>query len=238
QRGNVVVVSVNHRLGALGYLYLARLGGDAFANSGNAGMLDLVLALRWVRDNIEEFGGDANNVMVFGQSGGGAKIATMMAMPAAQGLFHRAATMSGQQLTASGPLNATTRARVFLEALKLPESRIEDVRTVPLDVLLAASRATDPIIGRGSLYFGPVLDDRTVTRHPFYPDAPAQSAAIPMIIGNTHDETRSLIGQSDQATFSLTWDQLPARLQPEMRVDISPERVVTEYRRLYPAYSP
>jgi len=238
QRGNVVVVSVNHRLGALGYLYLARLGGAAFADSGNAGMLDLVLALRWVRDNIEEFGGDPNNVMVFGQSGGGAKIATMMAMPAAQGLFHRAATMSGQQLTASGPLNATARARVFLEAMKLSEARIEEIRTAPLDAILSAARATDPIIGRGSLYFGPVLDDRTLTRHPFYPDAPAQSAAIPMIIGNTHDETRSLIGRSDAATFTLTWDELPARLLPQMRVDISPDRVIAKYRRLYPAYSP
>jgi para-nitrobenzyl esterase len=239
QRGNVVVVTVNHRLGPLGYLYLARPGGQAsFADSGNTGMLDLVLALRWVRDNIAEFGGDPSCVTVFGQSGGGAKIATMMAMPAAQGLFHRAATMSGQQLTASGPLNATTRARVLLDALKLPESRLEEIRTVPLDALLAASRATDPIIGRGSLYFGPVLDDRTLTRHPFYPDAPAQSAAIPMIIGNTHDETRSLIGRADETTFSLTWDQLPARLLPEMRVDISPECVIAEYRRIYPAYSP
>jgi para-nitrobenzyl esterase len=238
QRGNVVVVSVNHRLGVLGYLYLARLGSAALADSGNAGMLDLVLALRWVRNNIEEFGGDPNNVMVFGQSGGGAKIATMMAMPAAEALFHRAATMSGQQLTASGPLNATTRARVFLEAMRLPESRADELRTAPLDALIAASRAPDPIIGRGSLYFGPVLDDRTLTRHPFYPDAPAQSAAIPMIIGNTHDETRSLIGRGDEATFSLTWDQLPARLLPEMRVDINPDRVVAEYRRLYPAYSP
>lgn len=238
QRGNVVVVSVNHRLGALGYLYLARLGGTQLADSGNAGMLDLVLALRWVRDNIEEFGGDPNTVMVFGQSGGGAKIATMMAMPAAQGLFHRAATMSGQQLTASGPLNATARARAFLAAIQVPQTRVDEVRTAPLAKILAAARATDPFIGPGSLYFGPVLDDRTLTRHPFYPDAPAQAAAIPMLIGNTHDETRSLIGRSDAATFALTWEQLPARLLPEMRVDINPDRVVAEYRRLYPAYSP
>ncbi len=238
RRGNVVVVTLNHRLAAFGYLYLARLGGPALADSGNAGMLDLVLALRWIRDNIAAFGGDPGKVMLFGQSGGGAKIATLMAMPAAHGLFHRAATMSGQQLTASGPLNATARARVFLDALKLPFERVDDVRTLPIDRLLAAHEAVDPIIGKGSLYFGPVLDDRTLERHPFYPDAPPISADIPMMIGNTHDETRSLIGRADPSTFDLTWDQLPARLLPEMRVDINPERVVAEYRRLYPQYSP
>ena len=109
KRGDVVVVTVNHRLNAFGYAYLARLVPE-LADSGNTGQLDLVLALQWVRDNIAAFGGDPGKVMVFGQSGGGAKIATLMAMPAAKGLFHRAATMSGQQVTASGSGNAT-RAR-------------------------------------------------------------------------------------------------------------------------------
>lgn len=113
RRGDVVVVTINHRLNAFGYLYLARLGGQEFADSGNAGQLDLILALQWVRDNIAEFGGDANKVLVFGQSGGGAKIATLMAMSAARGLFHRAATMSGQQVTASGALNATLRRHTW-----------------------------------------------------------------------------------------------------------------------------
>ncbi len=130
-RGDVVVVTVNHRLNAFGYLYLARLGGPQFADSGNAGMLDLVMALRWVRDNIAEFGGDPGRVMLFGQSGGGAKIATLMGMPVARGLFHRAATMSGQQVTASGPLNATSRAHALLDALKLPPQRVEEISTVP-----------------------------------------------------------------------------------------------------------
>lgn len=98
RRGDVVVVTLNHRLNAFGYAYLARLVPE-LADSGNAGQLDLVLALQWVCDNIAEFGGDPGRVMVFGQSGGGAKIATMMAMPAAKGLFHRAATMSGQQVS-------------------------------------------------------------------------------------------------------------------------------------------
>jgi len=237
-RGDVVVITVNHRLNAFGYLYLARLGGPRFADSGNAGMLDLVQALRWVRNNIAEFGGDPDRVMLFGQSGGGAKIATLMGMPVARGLFQRAATMSGQQVTASGPLNATSRARALLDALQLPPQRVDEIATVSTQRLLEAMAATDPVIGKGSLYFGPVLDERTLQQHPFYPDAPLISAQIPMIIGNTHDETRLLIGGSDPGTFALDWEQLPARLAAHMRVDITPETVVAAYRQMYPQYSP
>ena len=236
-RGDVVVVTVNHRLNAFGYLYLARLGAAQFADSGNAGMLDLVMALRWVRDNIAEFGGDPNRVMLFGQSGGGAKIATLMGMPVARGLFHRAATLSGQQVTASGPLNATSRAHALLDALKLPEPRVAEIATLPKEQVLEAMAATDPVIGKGSLYFGPVLDERTLQQHPFYPEAPLISARIPMIIGNTHDETRLLIGGSEPAVFSLDWEQLPAKLAAHMRVDITPETVVAAYRQMYPQYS-
>jgi para-nitrobenzyl esterase len=238
RRGNVVVVTINHRLSAFGYLYLARLGDESFADSGNAGMLDLVQALRWVRDNIASFGGDPDRVMLFGQSGGGAKIATLMAMPAAYKLFHRAATMSGQQLTASGPFNATQRALALLDALKIPPQRLDRLRTMPHEEIMAALDTVDPIIGRGSLYFGPVHDERALQRHPFYPDAPGLSGSVPMIIGNTHDETRSLIGESDPSTFTLRWEDVPKRLATEMRVDISPEIVVAAYRRLYPHYTP
>ncbi|MFL6604146.1 MAG: carboxylesterase/lipase family protein [Steroidobacteraceae bacterium] len=237
-RADVVVVTVNHRLNAFGYLYLARLGGAQFADSGNAGMLDLVLALRWVRNNIAQFGGDPDRVMLFGQSGGGAKIATLMGMPLARGLFQRAATMSGQQVTASGPLNATSRARALLDALQLPPQRVDEIATVPHERLLEALAATDPVIGKGSLYFGPVLDERTLQQHPFYPQAPLNAVQIPMIIGNTHDETRLLIGGSDPAAFTLGWEQLPAKLAAHMRVDITPETVVAAYRQMYPQYSP
>ena len=236
RRGDVVVVTVNHRLNAFGYLYLARFGGPEFADSGNAGQLDLVLALEWVRDNIAEFGGDPNKVMVFGQSGGGAKIATLMAMPAAKGLFHRAATMSGQQVTASGPLNATLRTRTILDALKLPPERVAEIRTIPAERLLEALSVRDPVLPFGGVSFAPVLDERSLKRHPFYPDAPAQSAHIPMIIGNTRDETRAFLG-GDQSNFTVTWEQLPEKLIPNMRVDIQPEAVIAEYRRLYPHYS-
>jgi para-nitrobenzyl esterase len=160
-----------------------------------------------------------------------------MAMPAAAGLFHRAVTMSGQQLTASGPLHARGRTRVLLE--KLGAANTAEITRMPASDLLRAHAGTvDPYIGRGSLYMGPVLDERTLTRHPFYPDAPAQSAGIPMMIGNTRDETRSLIGRSDASTWTLTWEALPKKLEGEMRVDISGDVVVAEYRRLYPHYSP
>ncbi len=239
ERGDVVTVTLNHRLNAFGYLYLDRVArSESLADSGNCGQLDLVLALEWIRDNISVFGGDPDNVTLFGQSGGGAKIATLMAMPAARGQFHRAMTMSGQQVTASGPLNATARTRALLAALGVPEARVQDLRTLPAERLLEAMQATDPIVGRGRLYFGPVLDERTLTRHPFYPDAPPQSANIPMIIGNTRDETRNLIGRGDPAVFALDWETLPERLAAEMRVDIRPETVVAHYRRLYPRSSP
>lgn len=235
ERGDVVVVTVNHRLNVFGYGYFRRLGGEAFADGGNAGQLDLILALQWVRDNIEEFGGDPKRIMVFGQSGGGAKIATMMAMPAADGLFHRAATMSGQQLTASGPMHATGRAQVFLDAMGLPAAQVERLRTMPAERLLEGLSARDPYTA-GGVYFGPVLDQRHLHRHPFFPDAPPQSANIPMIIGNTHDETRAFTG-GDDSLFSLEWSELPERLIQGLRVDIRPEYVIEAYRRLYPHYS-
>ncbi|TPW01698.1 MAG: para-nitrobenzyl esterase [bacterium] len=238
-RGDVVVVTLNHRLGPLGYASLARLTGfaRAFRESGNLGQIDLVRALGWVKQNITAFGGDPGCVTVVGQSGGGAKIATLMAMPAAVGLFHRAVTMSGQQVTASGPLNATRRAEVWLEALGLTPDRIDEVRTMPVERLIEAAGATDPILG-GSLYFGPVLDGRSLTRHPFWPDAAPQSAHIPMMIGNTREETLAFLG-GDPANAGLTWEALPARLTPsQMRIDVAPEEVVAWYRREHPGMSP
>ena len=227
ERGDVVVVTLNHRLNAFGYLYLDRsLRRAELADSGMCGQLDLVLALQWVRDNIAAFGGDPDCVTVFGQSGGGAKIATLMAMPAASGLFHRAATMSGQQVTASGPLNAAARTRALLDALGLRADTADEIRNLPAGRLVEAMQATDPIIGKGRIYFGPVLDERSLTRHPFYPDAPPLSAHIPMLIGNTRGETRNLIGRSDPSVFELRWQDLPDRLAGEMRADLKPELVV------------
>ncbi|RPE75921.1 para-nitrobenzyl esterase [Vulcaniibacterium tengchongense] len=238
RRGDVVVVTVNHRLNAFGYLHLGRLLGPDYAASGNVGQLDLVQALRWVREHAGEFGGDAGNVTVFGQSGGGAKIATLMAMPAARGLFHRAWTMSGQQVTAAGPRAATQRAQRFLDALGLRAEQAARLRELPMERLLEAARTPDPSrTEAASLYFGPVLDGVALPVHPFWPQAPAQSAAIPMVIGNTRDETRAFLGH-DPANFALTWEQLPERLEREQYVDLPVAQVIAEYRRLYPHYTP
>ncbi len=236
-RGDVVVITVNHRLNIFGHLYLARLRGRDDAASGNAGMLDLVAALEWVRDHAAEFGGDAKRVMVFGQSGGGAKIATLMAMPAARGLFHRAATMSGQQITAQGPRSATLRARACIEALGMSIQQLDRLGAAALTDLVAATRAADPTLVGRSVYFGPVLDQAVLHRHPFYPDAPPQSAHIPMMIGNTLDETIAFLG-NEPGVRELTWQQLPERLLPQLHVDIDPEHVIATYRKLYPAYTP
>jgi para-nitrobenzyl esterase len=233
---DVVVVTVNHRLNALGYLYLQRFGDESLADSGNVGQLDLVLALQWVKRNIANFGGDPDCVMTFGQSGGGAKIATIMAMPAAKGLFHRAASMSGQQVTASGPANATIRTQAFLDALGVAGDDVATLQSMSLVDLLKGLDAPDPVLPYGSVYFGPVLDMRSLQRHPFYPDAAPQSANIPMIIGNTQDETKAFL--RDPHYYDLQWDELPDLLIPNMRVDIRPEFVVEEYRKLYPDYSP
>lgn len=237
-RGDVVVITVNHRLNLFGYLYLAGFPGAAFPYSGNVGQLDLVQALQWVQEHAQEFGGDAGNVTVFGQSGGGAKIITLMAMPAAKGLFHRAFTMSGQQVTAAGHRAATQRAQIFLDALKLPVERLDELRTLPIAALQEAANARDPSrIENSSLYFGPVLDHRSLFRHPFYPDAPQQSRDIPLVIGNTRDETRAFLG-GDPANFTLDWAQLPAKIAEQQYVDIHPDVVVAHYRKLYPHYSP
>ena len=235
-RGDCVVVTINHRLNAFGYLYLTRLD-PRFPDRGNAGQLDLILALKWVRDNIAAFGGDPSRVMVFGQSGGGAKIATMMGMPAAARLFHRAATMSGQQVTVSGPLNATARTRAYLAKLGVTETNLSLLLTLSATKLVEALDTTDPVM-EGGVYFGPVLDMTWLTRHPFWPDANPLGNGIPIMLGNTHDETRGFIGPDSAKVSGLDWANLAARMAPELKIDILPEWVVAAYRARYPAWSP
>ncbi|PXW78396.1 carboxylesterase type B [Blastomonas natatoria] len=235
-QGDVVVVTVNQRLNALGYAWLKPFG-QRFADSGNLGQLDLILALQWVRDHIAEFGGDPRRVMVFGQSGGGAKIATLMAMPAARGLFHSAATMSGQQVTASGPGNAWKRTQALMVAMKLAPDDVEGLRTAPTEAIVEALAATDPVIG-GSLYFGPVLDMTNLPRHPFWPDAAPQSLAVPMILGNTAEETRAFIDPRGPKLKGLDWTNIALRIAAEVKIDLDPEWVVASYRAQFPNWSP
>jgi para-nitrobenzyl esterase len=232
-QGDVVVVTVGHRLNLFGYLYLARLD-PRFPDSGNCGQLDLILALQWVRANIASYGGDPRLVTVFGQSGGGAKIATLMGTPAARGLFHRAATMSGQQVTASGPLHATERTRAYMA--RLGARSVDDLLAMPVERLVEGLAATDPYLG-GGVYMGPVLDMKWLIRHPFWPDASPQGNAIPMLLGNTRDETRGFYGPAHPKIAGLTWDNLAERMAPELRIDAHPEWVVAEYRRHFPAYT-
>jgi len=232
QRGDVVVVTINHRLNGFGYLYLAQLGGAEYADSGNVGQLDLILALKWVRDNIAEFGGDPGCVTIFGQSGGGAKCATLMAMPAARGLFHRVWTMSGQQLTGRTRAHGTETARAVLKKLGLTPERFAEIKTIPIEKLIAAMQGQS---------WAPVVDGGVLPRDPFAPDASPLSTHIPMVMGNTHDETTYLIGGSDPSTFSLTWESLPEKLEKataQFTGDLTAAQIIAEYRRLYPTYTP
>jgi para-nitrobenzyl esterase len=161
---------------------------------------------------------------------GGAKIATLMSMPAAKGLFHKAITMSGQQVTASGPMHARQRAKAFLDHLG------GDPATAPVEAVVAALSAVDPILG-GGLYMGPVLDGRNLPRHPFYPDAAPQSLGIPMMLGNVISETRAFFGPDHPRMQGLTWGNIAERMTPELRVDIDAQRVIEAYRGWFPAKS-
>ncbi len=240
QRGDVVVVTVNHRLNSFGYMYLAEaLPGQGFEDSGNAGQLDLVLALQWVRDNIVEFGGDPKCVMIFGQSGGGAKCATLMAQPPAKGLFHRVLSMSGQQVVGVQRDHATERAKLVLKELGLDAMKAEDaakaLRAKSMEEIQQATRAGG--------YFGPVTDGRSLPVDPFTPTDPQLSAHVPMVLGNTHDETRVLIGGGQPKLFELTWETLPEALErgaPFLKSDtvsLPVAEVIKNYREWNPGYS-
>jgi para-nitrobenzyl esterase len=163
RRGDVVVVSVNHRLNIFGFLDLAELGGAQFAHSGNAGVLDLVAALEWVRDNVASFGGDPGNVTIFGHSGGGGKVSALLAMPVAKGLFHRAIVMSGAGIRMAGHERSTKLAEAVLGEVGLTAKQLDQLQTLPLDRLLAAIEpaqkrlppVTFPLLDRYG--FGPVV---------------------------------------------------------------------------------
>jgi para-nitrobenzyl esterase len=186
RRGDVVVVTLNHRLNAFGYLYLAELGGSDFADSGVVGQLDIIAALEWVRDNIAAFGGDPGRVTIFGEEGGAGKVAALMAMPGAKGLFHRAAIQSGgPYLTAVKPEDATAAARAVLAAAGVSDKHPDDLRHAPADRLLGALRSA-------GVTLGPVIDGRNLPHDPSSPDALQISASVPMIVGYNAAETAML----------------------------------------------
>jgi para-nitrobenzyl esterase len=226
------VVTVNGRLNAFGFLYLAELGGAGFEDSGMAGQLDLVLALRWMRDNIAEFGGDASRVLIFGQSGGGGKCSTLMAMPPAKGLFHRVVCMSGQLIAGTPRERATERARAVLKELNLEPGKIDAIKTMPVEQIKMAARA-------GGNY-GPVEDGRSLPTGPFWPEAAAQSLNVPLILGNTHDETRFLGGVPGVDLFALQWDGVVPALKANAAFvrDFNADEIVAKYRAWHPQYTP
>ncbi len=188
---DVVVITVNHRLTAVGFLYLGDLGGAKYADSGNAGMLDLVAALEWVRDNAAAFGGDPGNVTIFGQSGGGGKVSTLMAMPSAKGLFHRAVVQSGAAIKGVSREAATKTAQAFMAKLNLKPNQVDELQKIPMEQLMAATDG-----GNGPpLNFGPVVDGRALPTDPFDPAAPAISADIPLLIGTVETEVTFFASQ-------------------------------------------
>lgn len=230
-KGDVVVVTVNHRINGFGYLYLGEIAGKEYEASGNVGMLDLVLALKWIKENISEFGGNPENVTIFGESGGGAKCATLMGMPSAKGLFHKVITQSGQQLTGRTKEHATETAKNILVSLNISPENIEEIKNVSMEKLISAMKGNS---------FTPVTDGIILPRDPFSPDASPISADIPMIMGNNHDETRTLIGGRDSTTFNLTWEELPNKITEHVKQfigDLKPETIIDKYKSWYPNYS-
>jgi len=206
RRGDVVVVSLNHRIGILGHLNLAAYG-EAYANSANVGMLDIVAALEWVRDNIGNFGGDAGNVTIFGQSGGGGKVNTLMAMPSAKGLFHKAIVQSGSLMRGATVERSAAIAAEVLAELGLSGAQVGQLQELPYQKLIEAGvavqrkhvRTGPPDVRRmgEQLIWSPVVDGGILPRHPFDPDAPPISAQVPMMVGTVLNEFLSGINHPE-----------------------------------------
>ncbi|MBX5461846.1 MAG: carboxylesterase/lipase family protein [Steroidobacteraceae bacterium] len=212
-RGDVVVVNVNHRLNALGYAFLAE-AGEEFAASGNVGMMDIALALQWVRENIERFGGDPRRVTIFGQSGGGGKVATLLSMPSAKGLFHRAVMQSGALRQLRAPEDAAAVSATFMAQLGLKPHQGRELQQVPLEKLMAANFALGRLPAKPGkpLNFMPVLDGTVVPRNPFDPVANPLNADVPLMIGCTRTENTAFM-VSDESAFTLDAAALSARMR-------------------------
>jgi para-nitrobenzyl esterase len=224
--GDVVVVTVNHRLASFGYLHLADLGAPPeFAQAGVAGMMDLVASLQWVRDNIERFGGDPGKVMIFGQSGGGAKTSTMLAMPSATGLFHRAGVQSGSTIRSLTREQGTRSAEALLAKLGIAKGNIADIQKVPWQQILETQASL------GGTGFAPVVDGVVLPHHPFDPIAPSESDGVPMIVSTTLED----------AALSLTnfdLDEAGLKTMMNERYGAKAEHLLTLYRSRYPNKSP
>ena len=242
---DVVLVSMNHRLNVFGFLDLSQIGGEKYAKSGNVSMLDLVQSLEWVRDNIANFGGDPGNVTIFGQSGGGGKVTTLMAMPAAKGLFHKAVAMSGSFIATSTRDSARELATLVMKELGLGPSQTAKLHTISTDALLNAGMAAQqkqspfrfpppgvpPVL---SLGWQPVVDGSVLPENPFEPAAPALSKDIPFLVGNTFHEF--VTGIDKPQAHQTTWEQLSEQLRPQIGARTAP--TLEAYRAAFPSAKP
>jgi len=243
RRGNLVVITINHRLNVFGYLHLADIGGEEFAGSGVAGMLDAVLALKWVRDNITAFGGDPENVTIFGESGGGSKVSSLLALPSAKGLFHRAIIESGPGLRGVEAKDATAFAERLLSELNIKPSEVHELQALPIQQVQDAVRKLLP--GRSGFGMGdpggltrrlaPVIDGKYYPDHPFDPVAAPTAAGIPLIIGTNRHENATFL-TTDPRRRRLTEQELRQRLTPLLgdRID----RVINTYKGTRPEATP
>ena len=242
RRGDVVVVTHNHRLNVFGYLNLSEAGGEQYADSGNVGMLDIVLVLEWVRDNISNFGGDPGSVTIFGQSGGGGKVAALMAMPEAKGLFHKAINQSGPFLRFATPEDSGLLAAAVLSELNLTKSQLAQIHDIPIERLINASQAALKKVAvpaaagavMGRIGWGPTVDLKVVPTHPFDPVAPAISADVPYLLGTNLNEGVS--GVDNPEVNTLTREQLRDRASKQWGAN--GRDIIEAYRREYPNATP
>jgi para-nitrobenzyl esterase len=238
RRGDVVMVGVNHRLNVFGYTHFGDFGRPEFAHSGNAGQLDIIAALEWVRDNIERFGGDPKRVMIFGESGGGAKVSMLLASPPAKGLFHAAVIESGPGIRMSERGPASKVAEMLLAELGLTPAQLPEIQNLSTDKILAAYFATTAKYkggGLGSGPFGPVLDPEVLPAHPFEPAATRISENVSVMVGWNKTES-TVFSFSDPQVFSL--DEAGMRKRIEGLVGPEADRLIQAYLREFPKLSP
>ena len=237
RRGDVVVVTINHRLNVLGFANLSEFSRD-FATSGDNGMLDIVHALKWVRANIAHFGGDPNTVMIFGQSGGGRKVETLLAMPTAKGMFHRATIESGAALQVAGRDIAMRNAEQLLSKLGVSKSDVRELQKLPVEKIMAAYFAVvrdQPGVDQTVSGFVPSVDGKILPQHPFHPAASPVSADVPVMIGNTRTEM-TLFANNDPEAFRLNDEGLEKRIRDLLAGNS--EEMTALYRKLNPGATP
>jgi para-nitrobenzyl esterase len=229
KKEDVVVVSVNHRLNIFGFLHLADLGGEQWKGATNAGIQDLVAALAWVRDNIEGFGGDPGRVTIFGQSGGGGKTTTVMAMPSAKGLFHRSIAQSGSAFRGQTADDATEGAERFLAKLGLKKNQLDQLAKLDTKAIQAAYYSEPQIPRLGG---GPVIDGVILPRNQWDPTAPSYSADVPLIAGSVETEN----GWVGPPPFDLSDADMLERFTTRLAGKDAAEgqKLLGLYKRLHP----